>query len=430
MDLETITHPEPSSLDETDFFSEENLADPYELLARLRDEQPVYKFHQKSFNRDQYIVTPYALVEKVFRDHENYSSGFMEILTGGAEAPAEVQEILAKGWPEVNTMFTADEPDHTRLRALAQKAFFPKRIKRMSELIEQTVHKLIDEFIERGECDFVRDFAVPLPVNSIGEIMGVSYEDRALLNAWTIALMRRNGQMGTMEQQIADARKIHEAKEYVHTLIEERRTNPRDDLINDLITSEIEGEKAFDDLEVLSTVFLLLIAGAETARSTLISTIVRLLDNPDVLDRVIADPSLAPKVMEEVLRLDTPGTALWRVTNRETELGGTTIPDKSIVMMRIDSANRDDTVFERPDEFDIDRPNISRHLSFGSGIHYCIGFRLAREQVNISIPILLDRLRDLKLVREKSDLRSHPSVHTKCLREVHLSFLPGQKLLS
>lgn len=420
-------HPGGVSLDEIDFFSEENLSDPYALLARLRRERPVLKVYQKSFDRYQYIVTPHALVEKVFRDHATYSSQFNEILTGGTSAPAEVQEILAKGWPEVNTMFTADEPDHTRLRALGQKAFFPARVKRMSALIAEAAHRLVDEIVEKGECDFVNEFAVPLPVNSIGEIMGIPYADRARLNAWTVALMRRNGQMGTLDQQIADAHLIAEAKEYVAALIEDRRLNPRDDLVTDLITSEIAGVQALDNLEILSTVFLLLVAGAETTRSTLISMMGRLVQNPEAMVKLQQDPSLTPKAMEEVLRMDTPGTALWRVTTHDTELAGVAIPAKSVVMMRIDSANRDETVFDDPDRFDIERANVSKHLSFGSGIHYCIGFRLAREQVNISMPILLERLKDIRLVAERSDLRAHPSVHTRCLRDVYLTFTPGPR---
>jgi cytochrome P450 len=414
-------------LDAIDFFTAENLSNPYALLARLRRERPVAKFRQAGFDRDQYVVTTHALVDEVFRDHKRFSSNYMEMLTGGGKGDPEATAILATAWPEVNTLLTADEPDHTRLRSLAAKGFMPKRIARMSDLMGQAISNLIDGFIERGECDFMREFAVPMPINSIGAVLGIapSYYDQ--LYDWTFALMRRNGQMGSPAEQVADARQIVELKEFVAALVREREKNPKDDLLSDLVTARVEGQSPFSELETLSTALILLVGGAETSRSTLIASIARLVQHPEQIRLLREDLTLVPKALEEILRIDTPGTAIWRIANCDTELGGVKIPEGSIIMLRMDSANRDETVFENPDQFNIFRSDINKHLSFGVGIHYCIGFRLAREQVTQSIQSLLKRLGDVRMVPEKSDLRAIPSAHTRCLRALHLAFTPGRR---
>lgn len=180
-------------LDQIDFFAPELLSNPYALFARLRTERPVMRFHQASFSRDQYIISSYGLVERILRDPKNFSSLTNEIFTGGSNGEPEAVAIYAQSWPEVNTLLTSDEPDHTRLRALVSKAFMPSRIKRMSDLITETVNALIDNFVARGECDFVREFAIPLPIHSIGAILGIDEAYYSKLYDWTFSLMRRNG---------------------------------------------------------------------------------------------------------------------------------------------------------------------------------------------------------------------------------------------
>jgi cytochrome P450 len=422
--MQTVNGSQP--LESIDFFSPEVLQDPHPLYRRLRRERPVMKFRQPGFERDQYIVTTHELVDRVFRDHETFSSQFNEMFVGIAGNP-EAEKIYATTWPEVNTLLTADEPDHTRLRTLAQRAFMPNRIQRMQGLIAKSVRELIDNFIERGECDFVREYAIPLPLNTISDILGLPPEVHGKLYDWTFSMMRRNGQMANFEQQLHDARQVVEMKNFVRDQVEDRRRNPKDDLISDLVTANVDGHNPLDELELLSTVNMVLLGGAETTRSSLISTMARLMTNPDQLALVRSDVSLIPKAVEEVLRLDTPGTALWRIAKKEVELAGVRIPKGAIVMVRIDSANRDESVFQDADKFDINRANINAHLSFGKGIHYCIGFRLAREQVCQSIPALLTRCRDMHMIAEKSDLGMHPSVHTKCLRKLYLAFTPGTR---
>jgi cytochrome P450 len=415
-------------LDSVDFFSQDTLVDPYELLKRFRKERPVAKIRQAAFERDQYIVTSYKLVDEVFRDNRRFSSHIMEVFTGKGSCSTE-SSIVDRGWREVDTLLTSDEPDHRRLRGLAAKAFMPQRIQRMAGLIGSTVTHLIDEFIERGECDFIREFAVPLPIHSIGEIMGIPSSHYEHLNRWTMALARRNGQLATPVEQIADAEQMTDFKEFVSELVSDRRNAPKDDLISDIVTADVDGKSPFTELEVLSTVLILIAGGTETTRSTLVSAMARLAQAREQVDKLRRDPNLIPKAIEEILRLDTPGTAIFRVAAQDTELGGVHISKGSILMLRLDSANRDEDVFREADKFDIDRPDLNRHLSFGLGIHFCIGHRLAREQSSQSLRQLLSRLNNLSVVTSKSDLRPYPSVIIRSLRALHLSFTPSRRVL-
>jgi cytochrome P450 len=415
------------NLAELDFFSPEVLADPYEVLALLRARHPVFQFRQPTYQRDPFVFSTYELVDKVLRDNKNFSSHTNEMLTGGGKGNPEAEAIYATEWPEVDTLLTADEPDHGRLRAFAVKAFMPGRIKRMASLIEETITSLIDGFIERGECDFVREFAIPLPVNSIGAVLGIERSYYQKLYEWTFSMMRRNGQLGSAADQVFDAHKVVEMKQFVSKLVAERRAAPGDDLISDLVTAEVAGVSPFTDLELLSTVMILIVGGADTTRSSLISCIARLCQHPDQLRLVRQDLSLIPAAIDEVLRLDTPVSALWRIAKHDVDVGGTKIPAGAVVMVRIDSANRDANVFENPDTFNILRRAPKTALTFGAGIHHCVGFRLAREQLNQSLTALLTRLGDIKLINEKCDLRTHLSVQTRCLRELHISFTPGKR---
>lgn len=417
-------------LDKLDFFSEQVLSDPFPAFAQMRVERPVMRFHQATFGRDQYVVSTHELVTQVFLDNETYSSKTKEIFTGLGKMDPEVEAIYATSYPDVETLLTSDEPDHTRLRALSMAAFAPSRVKRMTGIIGDTISSLIDQFIERGECDFVREFAVPLPINAIGAILGVSPDYYDKLYDWTFSIIRRDGQMGTREEKILDAHRVVEMKEFVASLVEQRRSKPGDDLISDLVTARVDGESPFTDLEIMATIVILMIGGSETTRSALIAVMARLLTTPDQFALLENDLTLVPNVIDEVLRLESPGAAMWRIATRDIEIGGVKISKGGVLMLRMDSANRDGAVFEDPDTFNILRSNSRDHVAFGKGIHHCIGFRLAREELNQSIPALLTRLNDLHLIEEKCDLRAHPSIHTRCLRAVSIGFAPGSKIRS
>ena len=413
-------------LPNAEFFCNEVLSNPFDFLRRLRHERPVAKFAEPAFGRDYFVVTSYALVDAILRDDERFSAKFREIWHEGGDRNAEAAAILAQSWTEVDAVLTADGADHARMRALIAQGFMPNRVKRMADLIDDLVNELIDRFIERGECDFIREFAVPLPMYTVGAILGLPAEHYDKLVGWVFATMRRGGQMGTPEEQVEDARQIVEYKEFIRELVEDRLANPQDDLISDIVNARTDGESALSKAEMLSNA-LILPPGAESSGATLASALGQLLINPDQLALVLDDLSLVPKVADETLRHDTPLTTIWRIALHDIEVAGIKIPKGAFLMLRVDSANHDEAMFDEPEKFDITRVNLNKHLAFGTGTHFCVGVWLARKQINHSLLTLLTRLKDIRLFAEKSDLSVYPRVQSRAIRELHLRFTPGRR---
>lgn len=405
-----------------DFFSPENLANPHPLLRRLRQEAPVFPAYQASHGRVQYLVTTYDLVQEVLTNPQRFSSNYLEMLSGGGREDPEVEAIRARGFREINSILTSDDAEHKRLRSLVATAFVPARVRKMADDLVQVIDDLIDGFAHKGECDFLQEFASLLPAHALAQVMGFEEARYADIHRWSNAIAGRFGQMASLEQRIVNEEAILEAKAYMVETIARRRREPGDDLISALIAARFEDEVPLTELEILATIFILLIGGTETTFGTLGFAIGRLLREPGLLAAVRTDPALLPLVVEEVLRIDTPIAGMWRIAREDLELGGTFIPKGAILMVRLDSANRDDGRFEDPERFDIHRKGNIRHLSFGGGAHACLGFRLARQEVNLAIPALLRRLPDLSIVEERSDLGIVPSTHARVPRALHLAF--------
>jgi cytochrome P450 len=415
----------PQGLEDIDFFSTVTLADPHPVLRRLRREAPVFPAYQASHGRVQYLVTTYDLVQQVLTSPQLYSSRYVAILAGEGRSHPEVDAIRAQGFQEINSILTSDDGEHKRLRSLVGAAFVPQRVKKMGEDLVEVIEALIDGFASRGECDFNAEFAALLPAHSLARVMGFDHDRYADIHRWSNAIASRFGQMADVDQQIADERAILEAKRYMVEIVAQRRAVPGDDLISDLIAARAEDETPLTDLEILSTIFILLIGGIETTLGLLGFVMVRLLRDPALMAAVRADESLVPPLVEEVLRMETPIAAMWRIARADVELGGVAIPRGSILMTRLDSANRDEKRFANPDRFDMGRAGNMRHVSFGGGVHACLGFRLARLELAIAIPALLRRLKNIRIVEEKSDLDIVPSTHARNLRALHIAFDPS-----
>ena len=304
---------------------------------------------------------------------------------------------------EVNSMLTSDNPAHFRIRLLFNKVFSPARVKEMGETIDGIIDELIDEFIDNGECDFLQEFSVPLPLRVISMVLGFEPSQHDQINQWTDALLLRRGQMGSHEEQIYAARLVAECKRFLISVITQRRKNPGADLISLLIEARAENERPLDDQELMSNLLDLVLAGHETTRSGLTSFIARLLNNPTQLELLLSQPSHMKNAVEEALRIDAPATGFWRVAKVATELGDCAIPQGSLIMVRMDSANRDESVFPASDQFDITRTNAKQHLSFGFGTHSCIAAQLARIEMAKSMSRLFERLDNIEIIAERSD---------------------------
>jgi cytochrome P450 len=404
------------------FFDQQVLNCPYEFYRTLQEQAPVYQLPGTNI----YMVTRHADIKKLLKDTEVYSNNFNHLLKGPEPAP-EVTAIYAKAWQPVDTLITADPPRHKTYRTLVNKVFNAKRVDAMENYMTAIVHELIDSFIARGECDFVRDFTTPLPVYVIADQLGVPRADLKAFKRWSDSFARRLSQMATPEEQLEDARNIVEFQMYFADMIASRRAGPRDDMISDLVTTGIEdpdtGElRALDMEELQSLLQQLLVAGNETTTSALTGGMVSLIRNPAQLQDLQEHPEKIPNAVEEILRMESPSAGMWRVVKKDSVIHGVNIPKDSLLMLRYHAANRDRALFTHPNALDIDRGNAEEHIAFGQGVHFCPGAMLARKEMTVALRALLGRLENFQLIEEKSDLTYWPNIVLRGLKEVHIRF--------
>jgi cytochrome P450 len=281
--------------------------------------------------------------------------------------------------PEVPSIIATDPPAHSRIRRLANAGFRPGAIKAMEPKVTAVVQRLLDNLEpKRAEFDLVSDFAAYVPVNVTADLLGVDDPDvREDFKRWTRDLLKAPNR-GILPQAELDEihRSVAELRAYFTDQIEYRRKHPGTDLVSDLVRAEEESQ-TLTATEILSLVTLMQFGGSETP-SHLISSTYNLFTHPEILDEVRGDPSRALPAVQETLRQNSPVQMVFQTSTREVEVAGVTIPGETMVFSYISSANHDDTVFDNPERFVLDRPNLNRHLSFATGAHHCIGAPLGR----------------------------------------------------
>lgn len=394
------------------------IACPHAYYKKLRDEAPVHRDPNTGF----YMVSRYDLVMEVIRHPEIYSSRFAAALEGGHEPGEKVKAIMAEGWEPVDTMLTQDPPEQRRYRKLVDDAFSPRRVKAMQPYVETLANELVDQFADRGRCEFVSEFCVPLPLTIIADQLGIPRGDMATFKQWTNAFVIRLSGMATPEQEEQAARDIVDFQQYFAGRLEAYRREPADNIISDIANASVSGERPLDTKESLSILQQVLVAGNETTTSALAEGMYLLLTNPDQLAALRRDPGLMANFTEEVLRLSSPTQNMWRITTRDTELNGVKIPANSPVIIRFASANRDEALFECPDTFDIGRTNAGKHLAFGKGIHMCLGAQLAKMEISTAFSVLLQRLDNLALDAKDHSPHYPPNVLLRGMTELPVRF--------
>jgi cytochrome P450 len=400
-----------------DFFAAEVLADPFAAYRQALIESPVYAVPGTGVT----MVLSYALVAEAAARVEDFSNDFGVILAGTRSADPEVAAVLDKGWPMRDTLLTADPPDHTRFRKLVNLAFSMKRVDALEAHVRAIVTALIDGFIDRGSCDFVAEFAMPLPVQLITEQIGIDRTDFATVKRWSDAFADRLGGMISHERELECAADVVEFQHAMKARIDERRAAPRDDLLSDLVNAQVDGERPLDDAELLSILQQLMVAGNETTTSALAGGLVQLIRHPDQAEKVRANPALIRNMVEEVLRTESPTAGLWRVVRHDTELGGVPLKAGSMLMLRFAAANRDPARFENPDLFDVERRNANSHIAFGRGIHMCVGNMLSRKEMAVAFDELLKRL-DRIAIPDEAALTYPPNRLLRGLSALPISF--------
>lgn len=377
-----------------DFFSAEVLADPFAAYQQALATSPVYEVPGSGVT----LVLSYALVAEATARVDDFSNDFSAILSGVRSSDPDVAAVLEKGWPQRDTLLTADPPDHTRFRKLVNLAFSMKRVDALEAHIRSIANSLIEACVAKGECDFVSAFAMPLPVQMITEQIGIDRTDFATVKRWSDAFADRLGGMISKERELECAAEVVEFQHAMKAKIDARRAQPCDDLLSDLVNAQVDGERPLDDSELLSILQQLMVAGNETTTSSLAGGLVQLIRNPDQAAKVRANPALIRNMVEEILRTESPTAGLWRVVKRDTELGGVPLKAGTMLMLRFAAANRDPARFPDPDVFDVERKNANSHLAFGRGIHMCVGNMLSRKELAVAFELLLDRLGQIEIV--------------------------------
>jgi cytochrome P450 len=377
-----------------DPFSEQFVADPYPAYAMLREERPVF-FHEPT---GQWVITRYADVNALLRDRR-LGRSYLHLASHEEFGQLAEPQFLRPFWDLIRAgMLDVEPPAHTRLRRLVAKAFTPRMVEGLRPMIGRLAGELVGALVTKGGGDLLAEVAEPLPVTVIAELLGVPDADRGLLRPWSrdiCGMYELNPSAAA--QQIA-VRAATEFSGYLRALAGQRRADPRDDLISALARVMDEGERLTED-ELVGTCVLLLNAGHEATVNATGNGWLALLRHPGELTRLRADPALVPTAVDELLRYDTPAPMFERWVLDDIEVAGVDIARGSQVALQFASANRDPAVFADPDRLDIGRdPNP--HISFGLGIHYCLGAPLARIELAESLSALLRLAPGLALAGE------------------------------
>lgn len=339
--------------------------------------------------------------QPVFRDRNGLAAASTHRAVIDAERNPELFSSTGGIRPEhpgMPYMIDMDDPAHLLRRRLVNTGFTRKRVRNREESIARLCDTLIDAVCERGECDFVRDIAAPLPMAVIGDMLGVLPEDRGLLLTWSDDLV--TGLSTTADEQTAQA--VLDAfagyTQFTMDIIAKRRAEPTDDLFSVLVNAQVDGQRLSDD-EIVFETLLILIGGDETTRHTLSGGVEQLLRHPDQWHRLVATERSVPGAIEEMLRWTSPVKNMCRTLTADTEFHGTELREGEKLMLMFESANFDESVFGDPDNFRIDRdPNP--HIAFGFGTHFCLGNQLARLELTLMLRRVLQRLPDLRLASD------------------------------
>lgn len=404
-------------LAELDFFSPDVQECPFHVYRQLQDEAPVWQMP----GTNVFVVTRYNDVREIIRDPGRFSSSFSALLNAGS-SNEEATAIYEQGYEMVETLLTQDPPRHRVYRNLVNKVFSNKRIEGMRPDIEAITESLINDWIDEGDVDLLNRFCVPLPIYVIADQLGVPRSELTLLKKWSDASASRLGRLADEDQQIQNAKDIVEFQHYFADLIDRMREHPEDNIISDLANNTIDEGRLLTKPEALGMIQQILVAGNETSTNAIAGGVVLLIQNSDEQAKLRANPELINSAVEEVLRLETPTSGMWRRATQDTEIDGVAIPEGSFLMVRFAAGNRDESIFPCGGDMRVDRDNADSHLAFGQGTHFCLGAQLARTELQVALTALLKRTDNWTLVEGKNSLKHHPNVLLRGLMDLHIAF--------
>ena len=364
--------------------------DPYPVYAKLRERSPVH--HSRLAGG--LVLSRYADVDRILRDHVRFSSDpdRRKSPRAGYKQPLEERSMLFM-----------DPPDHTRLRSLVNKAFTRPAINALEPRIRAIMSGLLDDIEDPSGFDLMEAVAIPLPVIVIAEMLGIPQHDRAQFRIWSDQRARLLEPMLTKSERKTADEASKQLSEYFLSIIRSRQGEPRDDIMTRLVHAEEQGD-TLSETEMLNMLRLLLVAGNETTTNLIGNGVLALLRHPDQLQALRDDPVLIPAAVDELLRYDSPVQMTLRCAVEDCDINGTSVRAGQDIILLGGSANRDPDAFENPDQLDFNRTKQD-HISFGRGIHYCLGAALARLEGRIAIEMLLERFDALRLLTERPAFR-------------------------
>lgn len=376
-----------------DYPNRDLLANPYPFYAAMRTTDPVYREPISGV----YFVSRYDDVVEAIRHPEIFSSkrDLMPI------TDPEIAAIRARGFPDSTSLTSSDPPEHQRFRSLVTKVFTPQVFSAMEPGIRALCNRLVDGFIGSGEVDLHRDYAVPLPLTVIADLLGLPHADLPDLKRYSDDYTETLGAQACPQSRhrvVACAESLTDLQLYLSRVIHAREASPGDDVVSRLLAANAEAPDPLDHVLLVDMLRIFFIGGNETTTMAIGSMIYHLLAEPENYRRIEADPKLIGKAIEETLRVEAPNQWVLRNVTRDTELGGADIPAGSKVCLLWGSANRDASRFgEDAEAFALDRRDSHKHLTFGFGTHFCAGSALARMELRITLETFVARLRNLRL---------------------------------
>jgi cytochrome P450 len=399
--------------------------DPHPWYHAMRETAPAFRVPGFPL----YVVTRFDLVKELARDTTRFSSDF----GGPGESPrpelvAQLRAIQAQGWPQIGTMLTIDPPEHDQFRATIQPRFNARLMGALRPQITTIVDRVIDTFVADGRVDLQRRFSTPIPVEAIAMALELPRDRGDDIKRWSDASVAAIGTAISDERRVESQREVVEMQHFMHDQLMASRHEAREGIVRAIVEGTVPaaegGSRGLTEAEMISIFQQLLVAGNETT-TKLFNEMVRLLaDNKDWWWRLKADPSLAPAIVEEALRLATPTQGMFRRVTEDVDVEGVALPKGARVILMYAAANRDPAVFPDPDAFDPGRPNVREHLAFGVGTHFCIGAPLSRLEATVALERLAERWDDFHLPAENR-FEYEPSFVLRGLKELLVEFTPA-----
>ncbi len=384
-------------------------ANPFPMFKQWREQTPVVPIRDMLASR-AWLVTRYNDVENLLKDDTRFVKNQRSLNQRQIPMPSFIKALQTN-------MLETDVPDHTRLRGLVHQAFMPRLIAQMHDHVTKLSHQLIDQAIQRGEMDLIKDFAAQIPMTIISEMLGVQEKDRLNFHHWSLKMVSISAPL----DGITALPSIYQLAQYLKRLFQEHRQNPRDNLTSALLKAEENGSSLSQD-ELLGMAGLLLSAGQETTANLIGNGALALLTNPEQLERLKTEPSLMKPAIEELMRFTAPiMIATPRYAAQNVEIAGTSIRQGDVVYAGLGSANHDEQRFENPQNLMLDREN-NKHLGFGMGMHYCVGAPLARLEASVAFSVLFERLPNLTLAVKPEELRWARSFVPRGLKALPIKF--------